>query len=210
MVASSDEGTSFTHAAYVDDPSNINNGGFHSSVARYVEPALTVSQGSATVPGGQVTLVYDDYGTGNTAGTPYDRIIDQTDLEGGTSATIAGPTNVPIAIATLNPVSGQPDIAATTDIPIGVAITNPGFASLQALDVTAQDRLPRPVPAQRGFNPAARRGHGVAKRGGVQPQYHAVFQRGERRGNRHQQRDHRGQPRGDHRHRVRQRVGHRV
>ena len=92
----------------------------HDSNARYAAPQLSVSQGSATVPGGQVTLVYDDYGTQ----APVDRIIVQTNTLGGTSSQFKPARSA----------LGQP---IGTDVPISVNITDPKFNALQALDITA-------------------------------------------------------------------------
>ena len=138
MTASSDQGQHFTHAAYVDDSSNANghNTGvvtnppppqypLHDSSARYTAPQITISQGNGTtVPGGQVTIVYDDYGTV----APLDQILTQTDLDGGTSSqfSFANPMQTP-NIGTLIPISVA--IPATTN-------NNVPFV-LQDLDVTA-------------------------------------------------------------------------
>ncbi len=88
MTSSSNQGVNFTHDAYVDNSSNANGyqpAGFplHGSSARYTAPQIAISQGNVagTVTPGQVTIVYDDYGTQ----APIDRILDQTDVMGGTS-----------------------------------------------------------------------------------------------------------------------------
>jgi subtilisin-like proprotein convertase family protein len=138
MVASSDNGTTFTHAAYVDDTSNINEGGSHSGNARYVEPAIAISQGRAPgtlsssdpgVPGGQVSIVYDDYGTGANASPAFDQIITQTNLVGGTATAFSGQPDTPIGTNGVN-------------VPINVDITDPKFTTLQALDVTVSIAWP--------------------------------------------------------------------
>ena len=131
MSASSNQAVSFTHDAYVDNSSNANNHinaivtnppsntPLHDSIARYTAPQIAISQGSSTVAGGQVSIVYDDYGTQ----APVDRILVQTDLLGGTSAQFnAGAT-------TIDPSNG-------VSIPITVNITDPKFTTLQALDIT--------------------------------------------------------------------------
>ena len=113
MITSTDQGLTFTAPQYVDDASNPSIDGSHSSPARNVEPAIAISQGNPKtgVPGGQVTVVYDDYGTiPTTTGQPYDQILAQTNL-GGSAQTVAGPTNTLINIATKNPVSGGPGIS---------------------------------------------------------------------------------------------------
>ena len=101
MTASSNQGVDFTHDAYVNNSSNANGyqpAGFplHGSTARYTAPSIAISQGNVagTVTPGQVTVVYDDYGTQ----APIDRILDQSDTLGGTSeqfspaADLLGPT----------------------------------------------------------------------------------------------------------------------
>jgi hypothetical protein len=133
MVTSSNQGRSFTVPAYVDNSANINNYNspvitnppsnsypLHDTSARYAEPQVTISQGNGTVPGGQLTIVYDDFGTQ----APIDRIVDQTNTVGGASE--------------------QFDYQNTTqqgnvgsDIPITVNITDSKFTSLQSLDITA-------------------------------------------------------------------------
>ena len=138
MAASSNQGASFTHAAYVDNSSNANLGGSHSSTARYSAPQVSISQGNAAVSAGQVTIVYDD----STTEAPLDRILVQSDQVGGAAQVFSGPVFTPINIATVNSVSGQPDVPATTNIPINVSITDPQFTTLQALDVTLRIAYP--------------------------------------------------------------------
>jgi subtilisin-like proprotein convertase family protein len=87
MAASADQGQHFTAPAYVDDSSNANIGESHQSSARYAAPQVTISQGNGTVPGGQVTIVYDDYGTQ----APLDRILTQSDALGGVSEQFSPP-----------------------------------------------------------------------------------------------------------------------
>ncbi len=135
MISSSDQGLTFTAPSYVNDDANANVGGSHSGIARNVEPAIAISQGNPTtgVPGGQVTVVYDDYNTIPTAtGQPYDQILAQTNLEGGSAQTFAGPTNTPINVAPTNPAGGS--IPTPTNISIPVNITDPNFTTLGALD----------------------------------------------------------------------------
>jgi subtilisin-like proprotein convertase family protein len=136
MISSSDQGLTFTAPAYVNDDANANNGGSHSGFSRNVEPAIAISQGNPTtgVPGGQVTVVYDDYNTiPATTGQPYDQILAQTNLVGGSAQTVAGPTNTPINVAPTNPAGGS--IPTATNISIPVNITDPNFTTLGALDV---------------------------------------------------------------------------
>ncbi len=153
MVSSSDRGQDFTHIAYVDDTSNVNQGGNHSGKARYVEPSLAISQGRVAgtltpsdpgVQGGQVSIVYDDYGTGATAPTPYDRIVSQVDQLGGADAhfTPTGGGQIPIPIAIPAKAASGPDTAVNTDLTFNVNITDPKFTTLQNLDVTLRIAFP--------------------------------------------------------------------
>ena len=143
MTTSSNQGVSFTHAAYVDNSSNANNHNStivtnppsntppHGSIARYTTPHISISQGSATAgSGGQVTIVYDDYGTGATGIPKYDRILVQTDTLGGTSQQFSG------VLTPIDPVNGV-SVPVTVNIP-----TNGKFTTLQTLDVTTSISYP--------------------------------------------------------------------
>jgi subtilisin-like proprotein convertase family protein len=128
MTASSDEGQDFSHIAYVDNTSNIQFGAAHVGSAHYTQPQLTVSQGNTngTVSPGQVTLVYDDYGTGDKAvlapnGVNYDVIDSQTVTNGGTGDIVSG--------------AGGSLGGGTNSYPINVNIANPSSFTLSALDV---------------------------------------------------------------------------
>ena len=150
MTASSDDGTTFTHEAYVDNTSNANFGGSHNSGvgARYAQPRIAISQGGTTsagvdVSGGQVSIIYDDYGTGSTgngnavvAAQPYDIIDGQTNFEGGTASVWNGQSNTPITLAIKG--SASTDTPQTTVLPVNVNITDPKFTTLQALDVSLE------------------------------------------------------------------------
>ncbi len=146
VVASSDQGQTFTHAAFVDNLSNANFGASHSNPGgtQYAQPTLAVSQGrpatatSPAIPGGQVTIVYEDFGTLKNVTVPankgFDQILDQTNYVGGTSATFQGPVGgINNALKAVAPSTSDTPVA--TDFPIQVAITDPKFATLQALDV---------------------------------------------------------------------------
>jgi subtilisin-like proprotein convertase family protein len=140
MAASSDQGMHFTHAAYVDNSSNAQNGGGHSSSARYAAPQVTISEGTSTVSGGQVTIVYDDFGSQ----APLDRILVQNDAVGGTSQqfspdpSLLGPSTFQTAIINNTTVVVAQNL--NTQIPINVTIpatTNNNVAfSLSSLDVS--------------------------------------------------------------------------
>jgi hypothetical protein len=129
MAASSNLGVSFTAPAYVDNSSNANQNSGHASTARYVAPQLTISQGTpsqgttAGTGGGQVTIVYDDYGTLSTLSPPLDRILDQSDTVGGTSEQFS--FSNPNQTGDLN-----------QSIPITVAISDSKFTTLQNLTIT--------------------------------------------------------------------------
>ncbi len=131
MATSNNQGVNFTAPAYVDNSSNANNynspvvtnppsnsAPLHDSTARYVEPQVTISQGNGTVPGGQLSIVYDDYGSQ----APINRILVQSNTVGGASE------NFSIAGSTPN---------FGTQIPITVNITDPAFTTLSKLDITA-------------------------------------------------------------------------
>ena len=175
MAASSDQGANFTHAAYVDNSSNANGHNarppptrlHRRSTIHARRPRRSRSaRAPAPIPGGQVTIVYDDYGT--TA--PLDQILDQTDPLGGD-----------VRAVQRDPRSAEqrPPTAADhrqtsprhRSIPITVNITDPKFTTLQALDVTAR-RSPAPTSRSSAAvaDPAAR---SAPARPGHQPD-HAV------------------------------------
>jgi subtilisin-like proprotein convertase family protein len=168
MVASSNGGADFTHAAFVDDTSNAHQGGSHTGRARYVEPSIAVSQGRPAgalgrqdpgVPGGQVTVVYDDYGTGATAGIPYDQIVTQTDTAGGTDERFNfTPTQPGAGITPINnpaKAAAGPDIPVDTLIPFNVNINDPKFNTLRALDVTLRIAFPNLAKLRAVLEPPA-------------------------------------------------------
>ena len=147
LVASSNEGNSFTSAAFVDDSSNPNIGNNHGTSAHYTQPSIAISQGTPTVVGGtptviggQVSIVYDDYGTGATAAIPYDRIVSQVDQTAGTSSSWTRNTG-PIGLAVI-PSGATSAITNTTSYPINVFLTDPKFTTLQSLDVTLKINYP--------------------------------------------------------------------
>ena len=132
LTSSSDQGTTFTHAAFVDDTSNANFNGFHSGPQRYTQPTIAIGQGSAIEPGGQVSIVFDDWGSGINAAPKYDLILHQFDRVGGTSSSW---TNDGGLISSAQKGTNA-DIPVATDFPIDVNITDPKFTTLQALDVS--------------------------------------------------------------------------
>jgi subtilisin-like proprotein convertase family protein len=137
----------FTTQRYVND--GRNNG-----AARHATPRLAISQGRPIdtavygaadqgVPGGQVTVVWDDSGTLAAANPARDRIVSDRIRDGGIGAAFAGATG-PISDAT-DPGGGAahvpaPNLAnpldARNQFTAAVNITDPGFLSLSDLDVT--------------------------------------------------------------------------
>ena len=155
MSASSNQGLYFTHDAYVDNSSNANNHvnavitvpptpntPLHDSPARYSAPQIAISQGTSAIAGGQVSIVYDDYGT--QAGQGFDRILVQSNTLGGTSeqynpdgTLLPNPIQSGVAATTTTPF-----VPGVTDTPIAVNITDLKFTTLQALDVTTKIAWP--------------------------------------------------------------------
>lgn len=128
LLASSDGGFSFSA------PIQVSGTDFGS--AREAYPRLAISQGSANVPAGQVTVVWDDFGTGATATPiPFDLIRSNTvSADGPTSSAQYTGTGGGVADA-INPGSGS-HIPQTTSFPIFVNITDPDFNFVTDLDVT--------------------------------------------------------------------------
>ena len=117
-IASSDGGASFTGYEVFNDGGNFGS-------ERNGSPQLVVSQGTADgrITAGQLTAIWDDFGTGAGAGTPFDIIESDRIRDGAVSATFGGGTGTPI------------NDNATTQIPIDVSITDPRFTTLTDLDV---------------------------------------------------------------------------
>ena len=128
LMSSSDGGQNFTYQAY------LNNHGLGNT---YDHPQIAISQGSASVPGGQVTIVYDNAGPGSTTAPYFDEIQTQADTSGGSDTHGDSGTNIPIA----NPDSGA-DQAISTPITIPVSVTDPEFTSLANLTLTLSLEFP--------------------------------------------------------------------
>jgi len=155
IVSSGDQGFTFSPPAYVDNSSNANFGN-RNVFDRYTQPTLAISQGHPAVPaslgnpalpavpGGQVSIVYDDYGlfaTATSGGhTGFDTIVHQVDF-GGTNSTWAGQTG-PIAPALAAVAPSTSATPVTTNFDDTVAITDPNFTTLQNLDVSLQLAYP--------------------------------------------------------------------
>jgi Bacterial Ig-like domain len=141
MVTSDNEGVSFTPPAYVDNSSNgigtynepvvthppSSSAPLHDSTARYAEPQVTISQGtsSGSVQGGQVTIVYDNFGTQ----APLDEIVDQTNTVGGDSEQF-----------TVTGTAASANIGIPISIPVDITSSN--FTTLQSLTITAKIAWP--------------------------------------------------------------------
>ena len=132
LMASSDLGQDFTYQAYV----NPNNGG-----NLFDQPRIAISQGSSTVQGGQVTIVYDNAATGNNA--PFtDTILTKSSKTGGTDYHFDSASGVPIANAIKDGIASGNDRPSTTTIPIPVNITDPNFTALQNLTLSISLQYP--------------------------------------------------------------------
>jgi subtilisin-like proprotein convertase family protein len=131
IIGSSDGGLTFT------GPQTIGFGNFGSQ--RETGPRLIVGQGTATasgvtatVAGGLVTVVWDDYGSGATATpTPYDNIYTKT-YTGAVGLTVNATTG-PIADASTTPfafvVSAGTNFTVS-DVSVSVALTHAANAQL--------------------------------------------------------------------------------
>ena len=131
LIASSDGGSNFS------GPITVDTGGAFGS-QRYAAPRLTISQGrpadafgNPAVPGGQVTLVYDDFGSGTQAQPVPVDLIWSTVVSGASSQVFTGPGG-PITDAT----NDNPSVITPTNFPVNVNITDAGFVSLSHLSVT--------------------------------------------------------------------------
>jgi|GEM_PF-561561 len=120
LVASSDGGLHFS------GPMTVDSGG-DTGTQRYTMPQLAISQGrpatpgKPAIPGGQLTIVYDDFGSGTTAAPiPIDFIF---------SAQAQGAA-APVIVGSTTPLDGTQDYIAT--VPDGLA----NFNSVSDLSVS--------------------------------------------------------------------------
>jgi len=123
VAASSDGGVSFSA------PQTLNDGG-NFGTQRNAGPRLAVSQGTAdgTIPAGQATVIWDDFGSGATAVPPRDFIrTEQISTGAAANVSVSG---VPIQD------SPGDDIVVTTDVTITVTEDDipDNFTSLSDLD----------------------------------------------------------------------------
>ncbi len=142
IVASSDGGQSFTPRRTVNDeqdglgvffqptapgvfPANVSG---NTGIQLNTQPRLVVSQGTADgrVAPGQVTVVWDDFGSGTAQNPPVD-LIRSDRLGGGIGQTFTASGVIRQATATANP--------RVTDFPITVNISDPRFTTVADLDV---------------------------------------------------------------------------
>lgn len=133
LVTSSDGGLTFSGIAQV-------NSGGNSGLTRLTDPKLAISQGRPAgtngptdpgVPGGQVTIVYDDFGSNSTGAAPFDTLLSNRAL-GGVAQTFAVNNGPNI----LDGVTGTPShVPAVTNVPIPVILNDPRFLNLSDLDV---------------------------------------------------------------------------
>jgi subtilisin-like proprotein convertase family protein len=126
LIASSDGGATFSGQAVINDSSNF-------GTQRNARPRLAISGGTidGRIAPGQVTVVWDDFGTGATAPTPFD-ILWSDRLTPATSATVNAAVPVTINDAA-DPGNSQPHIPAVTNISVPVNITDPRFTTLNDL-----------------------------------------------------------------------------
>jgi subtilisin-like proprotein convertase family protein len=126
LLASSDQGQNFTYQAYLDSP--------FSSTDSYNSPKIAVSQGSSSVQGGQVTIVYDDGGVGTATAPYFDEILAQVSKTGGTdeqSNNTGGTIAQPIEIGTTGVYT-----PSVNTFPFTVDITDTKFTKLQNLTLS--------------------------------------------------------------------------
>jgi subtilisin-like proprotein convertase family protein len=125
IVASADGGQSFTAHQILND-------GGHFGADRDTAPRLAVSQGTidGRVPGGQVTVVWDDFNSANTANPARDVITTDRIRDGGAAAVFSDLVGGPIADAS----NANPNVAATT--PFVLPVTLGAARQFTDLDVT--------------------------------------------------------------------------
>ena len=129
-------------------------------------PTLTISQGRVArapgtlgptdpgvtaIPGGQVTVGFDDIGTGATATPPFDLLWDNQ-ASGASVQQFQGSTGI-IGDAMK---SGSVSIPNITDFPVNVDITNPSFQSVSDLSIELSPDSPGLERAERGADPTGR------------------------------------------------------
>jgi subtilisin-like proprotein convertase family protein len=139
LMSSSNGGQDFTYQAYLD----YFGSNPHTEGDLFDQPQIAISQGSPTVAGGQVTIVYDNAGPGGGPGAVapfFDDVVTQASKTGGTDEHFDSPADVPIATGTAT--STSTDIPGVTDIPFNVNITDANFQSLEDLTLTLSLQYP--------------------------------------------------------------------
>jgi subtilisin-like proprotein convertase family protein len=130
LASSSDGGLTFT------SPVTLNDGG-NNGTQRNGAPQLAVSQNGRANGPGQVTVVWDDFGSlviNNPLPQSPLSLIESDSLAAAATSRHGGPVFVPINDGA-DPGGGAPHTPGQTDIPINVAISDPRITRLDDLDV---------------------------------------------------------------------------
>jgi subtilisin-like proprotein convertase family protein len=127
IMSSADGGQNFTYQAYL----NTN----HGQGPTYDQPKIAISQGSSTVTGGQVTIVYANAGAIGTVAPFFDEIITQSSKTGGTDLHVNSPRNVPISLgsnAILFPVNVSDPNFSLQNLTVTLSLTYPNLNDTSA------------------------------------------------------------------------------
>lgn len=112
MRASFDNGATFGAAITV-------NAGGNGGTQRNTAPRITVSQGTGTTAGGQVTVVWDDFGTGATATPPVDLIrVQRYRPQAGALVAVGG--NITAATSLVRGQQGYGGLTTSAAQPLGI------------------------------------------------------------------------------------------
>ncbi len=145
LTASSDGGKSFSPVEILDDSKFIGTNTLTGvALQRDAQPKLSISQGSLPnafnpgaplVPAGQVTVVWDDFGTNNfPLFTALPDNIFSDKVQAGTTYSTTSTYDVSNNSATIQPATpvGTP---VTTDFPLSVNVSDPRFTTVGHVDV---------------------------------------------------------------------------
>jgi subtilisin-like proprotein convertase family protein len=136
LMASSDGGQTFSGQAVLNDPGN------GSTTQRNARPRLVVSQGrrddpntgaNETIPAGQVTVIWDDFGSGATASPAFDILWADAVRAASSASFDAGGA---LLVDATDPGNSQPHNPGVTNVAIPVNITDPRFQTLDDLNVS--------------------------------------------------------------------------